>query len=214
MRGVVFAVTFALLANALPVLGDDAGKPAAIPEDALRQRWHAEMQRADAEAADYMLSIFAESIPTDQQLKHEVNFGPNQSKISIIIDKRLAQGLGSVPLGLEHPDPAASLVEALKQRAFEIRLTPDGDVFVQRCFSASGQLPFCTFSQSRKSSYADYVILGEWFVIPGDGCIHSRAGSWQRYGTPNDLPVVNCLNNGALKPVLQPLGQAPEETRT
>jgi hypothetical protein len=206
MRGtVLLAACWALLAAEGPAAAQDAGKPGAS-DDAL----------IEASQVAILVDLFALAIPADQRVRREIFFGGDRQNVIVIVNRALLA---------EADQSAAQRIHVSRSflpegftwdkmvRLFSLQLgTGDDSIFTLRCFSTEPDGSFCTFAGLPQSPHAGYAIAGEWFVIPGDGCIYSRAGPWETYMKPIDTQGLNCLSGGALRPALRPPGNTPRES--
>jgi hypothetical protein len=218
MRGSGFmAASLVLVAMSLAASAQDAGKSAQSDEDLQRmqdERTEEVKRQSEAAGMEVALDQFAIAIPHDQRVKREIVFGPNQPSVFIIVDRTLIADAGEADA--ERIDVSRSILfersEDKMVRLFDLRIGRESDaIFTLRCAPGGGEASFCTFSGLPNSTYADYAIMGLWFVIPGNGCVYSRAGSWQAFMSPGDVHGVNCLEAGALQPRLHPPSKATSE---
>jgi hypothetical protein len=219
MRGIDFmAASLVLVAMSLPAAAQDAGKPTPSNEELQRmqdKQYEEAKRRSEAAGMEVALDQFAIRIPHDQRVKREIIFGPNQPSVFIIVDRTLIVDAG--PADDERIDVSRSILFERSQkkmvRLFDLRIgRKDDAIFTLRCASGSGEVSFCTFAGLPSSTYADYAVAGQWFVIPGNGCIYSRAGSWETFKGAGDAAGVNCLEAGALQPRAYPPTNATSET--
>jgi hypothetical protein len=219
MRGVVVLAASLLVSSNLLASAQEAGK-SATEDDALQQRLQDEQyeeakRQSEAAGMEVALDQFAIAIPPEQRVKREIVFGPNQPSVFIIVDRRLIVDVA--PADAERIDVSRSILFERSQdkvvRLFDLRIGRQSDaILTLRCAPGGGEASFCTFSGLPNSTYADYAVAGQWFVIPGNGCIYSRAGSWESFKGPGDAAGVNCLERGALQPRAYPPTNATSET--
>jgi hypothetical protein len=218
MRGVVVLAACLLVSSNFLASAQEGGK-SATEDDALQQRLQDEQyeeakRQSEAAGMEIALDQFAIAIPHDQRVKREIVFGPNQPSVFIIVDRTLIVDAG--PADDERIDVSRSILFERSQekmvRLFDLRIGREDDaIFTLRCAPGSGDATFCTFAGLPTSTYADYAVVGQWFVIPGNGCIFSRAGPWQTFKGPGDVGGVNCLEAGVLLPRLHPPSKTTSE---